>query len=185
MNIIEKASLRIAKSIRANYPEAASEDVLKFSLIILINTLSAIIISLIICGVTGHFLAGVIAIFSYTLLRFFSGGVHLSSSVSCCILSILIFVTIAHVSYSYWYTGFILDLISIIILIFTAPSGIDQVTQVDPKYYPYLKIISIFIVSINLFIHSDIVSSAFFIQAMLTTSLSYKVVYIIERRVHI
>jgi accessory gene regulator B len=182
MNIIEKASLSLAKSIRANYPEAASEEVLKFSLNILINSVSSIIISLLVCLITGHFSAGILAILSYTLLRIFSGGVHLSSSITCCILSIIIFISSSHLVYNYFDLGLILDLTSIGIILFTAPSRIEQVTRIDPKYYPVLKIISIMIIFTNFFIQSHIISTSFFIQSLLTTPISYKVVYFLERR---
>ncbi|MFC6458720.1 MULTISPECIES: accessory gene regulator B family protein [Paenibacillus] len=182
MNVIDQSAEYLAKSIRNNHAGAGSEIALKYSLILLINTSLAMIISIMICLATGHLLQCLLGIFAYMLIRFVSGGMHMSSSLSCCLLSIVIFVTIAFTTHTYNSFFIILDIISLITFFITAPNNIQDVSKISPKYYPYLRILAIIIVSSNFFIQSSILSTAFFIQAFLTTKYSYILRDFVERR---
>jgi accessory gene regulator B len=182
MNIIDRSALSIAQKIHRTYPEGASEAVLKYSLSLIINTLSAVTLVLLIGLLTGHTLEALIVIISYTTLRYFSGGIHLSSSLSCCLFSIITFTLLSHLEFYYNVIGIYLNIISIIILFFTAPKGIEKVSSVDPKYYPVLKIVSMIIVGSNFFFQSSLLAGVFFTQAVLTTNIAFKFVELLERR---
>ncbi len=182
MNISESAADYLAKAIRRHHPEAASEEVLKYALIIVLNTLATIFTVLLVCAFTGHFIQGVTVLFAFALLRYFSGGVHLNSSVSCTIVSSAVLLFIIHIDFDYWYSGFVLDLLSIVITGLMAPSGMEKVSRIDPKYYPVLKIVSILIISSNLLFHSSLLSAAFFIQALSLTKPAHRLVHLLERR---
>jgi accessory gene regulator B len=182
MNFIDRSAESLAKSIRHHYSEAGSEVALKYALSLLINTVTAITVSLLFCALTGRFAECAIGITAYTVMRYFTGGLHASSSLSCCILSIIIFITIAFSSFPYSYVGIALDLLSIGIFFITAPNDIKNISSIDPKYYPLLKLIAILLVSSNFFIHSTLLSAAFFIQAFLTTKPAYKIRDLLERR---
>lgn len=185
MNIIDRSALKIANSIRFHYPDAASEAVLFYSLSLIINTLTAVGISLMICTITGHLAEALIVILFYFLLRYVSGGAHMSSSVSCCILSIIILATLPHVKFNYWFGGMIIDILSIVILLLKAPDGIEKVSRIDPKYYPLLKIISVCIVASNFYFQYSFLSAAFITQAFFITGFAYKSIHILERRLKI
>ncbi|MNI10059.1 putative regulator protein [compost metagenome] len=181
MSIIDRYALHLAHSIRRNNPAAASAEVLQFSLIIIINTVSVILSVLLVTLLTGHFMQGAIVLFGFALLRFFSGGVHLSSSVSCTIISSVVLILIAHVIIpTYLYTGLILDLFSILILLVTHN---DKSTfKFKNKTYPLMKFISVAIVCSNFLVQSSLLSIVFLTQALTLTKFVYRLVKYIERR---
>jgi len=182
LNVIDRAALRIAKFIRANNPNAGSEAALKYSLSLLINTLSAVAISLAFCAMTGHLYQGLAVIACFLLLRYFSGGVHLSSSLACCLASVFLVVALAHVHFGYRHLGFAMDIVSLAIVLRKAPEGIEKVSRVDRKYYPLLKWISAAIVSANFAVQSPLLSAVFFVQSLTLLKPAYTLVNYVERR---
>jgi accessory gene regulator B len=183
MNFIDRLALRTAKAIRANYPEAASEQVLFYSLCLLINSSIAILTALFISWITGHFLKALLVIFVYTLLRYVSGGLHLSTSLRCCIYSICMFTLLTHITIDYapLHLGTVLTLLAALILLKNAPQGIRNVSRIDPKYYPVLKGISVTVAASNLFFQSSAFLLASLAVAFQTTSWSYIFVRTLER----
>lgn len=183
MNFIDRSALYIARAIRRNYPDAGSETALKYSLSLLINTFTSITAILVICAFTYHLTEGLVTILLFLILRFFSGGVHMHTSLSCCLASIIVLTAISHLEFNYFYLGALLDCATIVILLILAPQGIDNVSRVDHKYYPLLKIISVLMVASNFIFHSSLVTAVFFTQALTLTKTAYQFVNFIERRV--
>jgi accessory gene regulator B len=181
-NFIDKSALFLARSIRRHNPDAASEKALFYSLCLLINSLTSITAVLLISIITGNFFNSLTAIVGYTILRYFSGGAHMNSSLSCCIISTVIFIGISHIHYNYHLLGLFFNCISIIILIFTVPDGIQKVSRIHPKYYSILKIICVLIIATNFFIQSSVLSAAFITQALLTTKAGHQFLTLFERR---
>lgn len=181
MSWIDHTATRIARSIRRNYPNSGSEEVLTYSLIILLNGVSIVLIVSTTGLFTGHFLRCIIALFAYALLRYFSGGVHLHSSIACVAVSSLLLIALAHTPLQYWNTGFLLDLVSLAIILRLAPKGLENVSRIAPKYYPILKVISAAIICSNLWLHSDVLSMVFITQAISLTTPAYKLVDLLER----
>jgi accessory gene regulator B len=182
INFIDKSALYLTRSIRKHNPDAASEKALFYSLCLLINTSTAITLVLITGLVTGHFSEAVISVWGYLFLRYFSGGAHMDSSLSCCITSAAILILVSHLSFDFLYIGVIFNFVSMIILIITVPDGIQNVSRINPRFYPYLKIICLIIVSSNFIFQSPVLSAAFFAQAFLTTQLGHRFLVILERR---
>jgi accessory gene regulator B len=183
MNILDKSAIHIAKSIRRNNPNAASEEVLKYPLIVILNTLSVIIIVLLISLVTSHIPEALAVLFFYPVLKYFSGGFHLKTSLTCIMYSSIVTLIIAHISFEYQKAGFIMNIISILILIIYAPTGKDKTSGLDPKYYPVLKIIAILLVASNFLMQSSLLSLTFFLQTLTIPTPIYKLVNYIEGRV--
>lgn len=183
MNPIDSAASYLAKVIRKHNEHAGSEIALKYALSLTINTSLAITVSLLISLITNRFDEAIIGIGIFLLIRYVSGGVHLSSSVACCITSILIFITIANVPTEYTSISMYLNIISFIILFFTAPNNIKDVSRIPQKFYPLLKIVTLLIISSNFFIKSTVFTAAFILQAVLTTKYTYKIINYFERRV--
>ncbi|SFL24888.1 accessory gene regulator B [Paenibacillus sp. 1_12] len=182
MSIIDQSAEFLAKSIRKNYSEAGSETALKYALSLIINTFISITISLLFCLITGHFIQCVLGIAAFILIRSITGGMHASSSMSCCIISILIFNTIAFVTFDYSLYSAVLDAAAIVVFLITTPNNIQNMSSLDPKYYPILKLIAVLMVSSNFIIQSTMLTAAFCIQAFLTTSPAYRLRDFIERR---
>ncbi|SCW85189.1 accessory gene regulator B [Paenibacillus tianmuensis] len=183
MNPIDSMASYLAKVIRKHNEHAGSEIALKYALSLTINTSLATIVSLLISVITNRFNEAIIGICIFLLIRYVSGGIHLSSSLACCITSILIFVTIANVPTEYTQLSVYLNIISFIILLFTAPNNIKDVSRIPQKFYPLLKIVTLVIISSNFFIKSTVFTAAFIIQAVLTMKYTYKIVSYFERRV--
>ncbi len=182
MNWIELSASKITKSIRENYPQAASEKVLIYSLSLLINTLTAVLATLIFCFFTGHLAESITTILAFLGLRYLSGGFHLKSAVACCLFSTCLLTGLSHVDFEYLKYGPILDIISLIIFTFKAPEGLENVSRIKPAYYPLLKILCILFVSANLYLHSSLLSAIFIAQAFTLTKLGYSFASFLERR---
>jgi accessory gene regulator B len=183
MNFFDKSAYFLAKAIRNNYEDAASEEILRFSLVIVINTFAAVIFSLLLSLFTHRFYECMIIIAAYTVLRIFSGGIHLSSSLGCCLLSFSVFTLDSLIKFNYLYYGLILDLISLLILLLYAPSDIENAVKLDKKFHSVLKMVSILLVSCNLlFVKSYLLSLAFFTQSLFVTPLVKKLINTLERR---
>ncbi|GMX64197.1 hypothetical protein Elgi_34650 [Paenibacillus elgii] len=182
MNPIDSMASYLAKAIRKHNEHAGSEIALKYALSLIINTSFAITVSLLISAITNRLDEAITGIVVFLLIRYVSGGVHLSSSLACCITSIFIFTTIANVPSEYTEISIYLNAISFMILLFTAPNNIKDVSRIPEKFYPLLKVITLLIISSNFFIKSTVFTAAFIIQAVLTTRYSYKIIYYFERR---
>lgn len=184
MNLIDRSATTIARAIRNNYAEAASEKVLFYSLSLLINTSLAVITTLIICAFTGRLPEAVIAIFSFLFLRYLSGGAHLHSSLGCCIFSLTVLTSLAHIEYQYFTTGLILNILSFIIFLLKAPEGLENISRIDPKNYLYLKFICLVFIGSNFYFQSSLLSAVFFVQSVTLTRLGYFLFKLLERRWH-
>jgi accessory gene regulator B len=182
MNFIDRSAEFIAQSIRRNYDKAGSEAVLKYSLNLVINTLTAIVVAFLFCTFTGHLYQFLIAFISFIAIRFVTGGMHMSSSLACCIMTATIFVIASLTDFNYNKAFLILDSISIVIFLITVPNDIQGLSSLDSKYYPLLKLIAVLIVSSNFIIHSTVLTASFIIQAFLTTPIAYKARDLLERR---
>ncbi|MDQ1909864.1 accessory gene regulator B family protein [Paenibacillus sp. GD4] len=182
MNFIDRSANSLAKVIYSHYPEGASETVLRYSLTLLINTVTSVSFVIIFSFFTNHLLEAICVIAFYTILRFFSGGMHMPTSLACSIASILTFIIVTHIDYNFQPFGLLLTIVSALILLKTAPNNMENSSSVNPKYYPHLKVISVLIVLSNLYFHSSFLASAALAQALLTTKIAYKFSDYIEGR---
>jgi accessory gene regulator B len=180
LNIIDHSATYLVRLIRHNNPNAASESVLFYALSLTINTLSSMVIALTASLITNHSQATIISIIGLLILRYFSGGLHLKSSVACCIFSACIIIFSSHVSFNFFNVGLVLTLCSFCIFLKTAPNGIEGISKIPKKYYPLLKITSGLIVLFNLYFQSSVLSAIFFIQAVLTTKFAYNILDFLE-----
>jgi accessory gene regulator B len=176
LGITGNAATKAAEYINKNVENSSSVAVLRMTLITIINFIIVAAAVLMICFFTGKLAEGVIALLCSPLLRYFSGGVHLKSSTACNIVSIIMFLLAAHIQTSYYYTGLSLMIIIIFILLFYAPQGILNLSRLDVKYYPILKLISICIVASNFYFQSPLLSSVFFLQSLTLLPIAQKLV---------
>ncbi|NEW05971.1 hypothetical protein GK047_08115 [Paenibacillus sp. SYP-B3998] len=173
---IERMADNLSASILKNYPDSSSSlPVLRYALIAVINLIITIISVLVISAVTGDIRAGFTAIIAFPVLRYVSGGLHLKSSNLCNFITATFMLIAIYTPIEYWYNGFVLNVLSIMILAINAPSGIKR-SRLDKKYYPVLKLLSICIVCTNFLFHSHILSVVFFIQSLTTTKSFNKLV---------
>jgi accessory gene regulator B len=173
MQITERLADNITEFIHANSKEPSSKAVIRYGTIVGMNYLLFAFIVLTITTFTDHLIEGLISIFAFPILRYFSGGLHLKSMELCSIITAsLVLLAVYIPSNPFWiYT---LTLISVIILLFTAPSNIKR-SRIPPHQYPYLKLIACGIVCTNLLIHSSLLSITFLMQALTTLPILQKV----------
>jgi accessory gene regulator B len=156
-----------ANSIRNNNPDASSFAVLYFSIFTFTNYAIIILLIIVVAILTGDILEAGIALISFPILRYFSGGIHLESSTKCVAISVFIVFVCIYMPVSYWYTGIVLNIVSAVLLALFAPSGIKQ-SRIKKEQYPLLKLIAVVIVGSNFFFHSPVLSMAFFAQSITT-----------------
>lgn len=176
MNFIDKSASFLATSIRNNYAEAGSQIALQYSLSLIINSFISITTILIISLLTGNFLNAILTVSIFSFLRYITGGAHMNTSVACCISSIIILTCIIHVKFESSFITLVLTTISIIIVFIKAPQGIKNISRVDEKYYPLLKLLSIVTIASNYIFLSSLFSLIIITQAFFLTNTSYKLI---------
>ncbi|WP_409177453.1 accessory gene regulator ArgB-like protein [Brevibacillus fortis] len=164
--MIESLAEKIAVSMKSVKPDkTASIPTLKFGLIIVINGFLIVLVSMLIGTITGKALETALTMFAFVMLRLTSGGIHLHSSTACTVVSIGTMSILPHIAISDKVNVILLVIAALLVLVFS-PSRIEGHSNIDKKYYPTLKWISIAIVAINFFLLSPTVSKAFLVQAM-------------------
>ncbi len=164
---VEQLAEKLAISINKKNPNSSSIIVLRYALVSLINLIIIMGFIIIVGLVSGRIVEAVVAVVAFPALRYFSGGLHLRSSMICNIISAIFMLISIYAPLHYWYTGFIINLISFSILFLYAPSGVQK-SKISKSQYPMLKLVALLIVSSNLIFHSPVLSIAFFAQSITT-----------------
>ncbi|AIQ70337.1 accessory gene regulator ArgB-like protein [Paenibacillus graminis] len=164
--MIEYLAMRMAESIKRNVPDSpTSTAVMRFALSVVINAAMIIILSLLISLITGRIAEVIIALLAFPLLRQASGGYHMKSGMKCVLFSTALITAISLTDLQYKHILSV-GLISLILVAIYAPSNIEKQSRTPKKYYPLLKLISMIIVSLNIFIGSSVLAAAFFAQSI-------------------
>ncbi|XID93317.1 accessory gene regulator ArgB-like protein [Paenibacillaceae bacterium WGS1546] len=165
--MFDKVALNIASWIKQQNPEqTASVAVMQFALIGLLNSALVFFIVITIGAVTGHFVNSLIASVFFVGLHFFSGGYHFKSALYCTLFSSsMIIASILIPLNSTWLL--IVTIITFVIVAIFAPSNIENHARIPKKYFPILKVVSLCVVSVNLFLQSGSAGFAMLFQAML------------------
>lgn len=147
--MIEKLALSIATSIKnVDAEQTPSIEVMKFSLITILHTLSTVIIVFIISLFLGEPLVTMYGMGYFMLLRFFSGGYHIHSSMLCTVLSVILMCVAPFIPLDKDFI-FYVNIANILMMLVFAPSNIKGFAQIPEKYFPILKVVSVAIVASN------------------------------------
>lgn len=164
--IIEGWSEKIAISIKnMDRNGTASVPVMKFALIILFNYSIPVVISLVIGAFCGTFGSTLLSLLTFTVIRMLSGGYHFKSSTICMTAMIIVGVIPPFISISGEWV-FILNFMSIILVLWLAPSKMRGYHRMPEKYYPLMKVASALLISTNFAIASEIMALVFAVQAL-------------------
>lgn len=164
--MIEKWSEVMSIKIKNASPERTnSVAVLSYALSILLNFFFICFFLLLVGILTDSLKDSFIALTSFVILRFFSGGYHLRSLDLCVIVTTAIIAVIPHIPVNYM-AVYLLTLISIILTFCFAPNSTYENLTV-PRKVLLLKVSSVLIVSMNFVIGSPIVALSFFVQSLL------------------
>ncbi|PYI51557.1 accessory gene regulator ArgB-like protein [Paenibacillus flagellatus] len=163
---IDALAERIAVSIKkANERETVSVPVMKFALIILINIVIPVIAALLIGLITGKLAETALSIVAFVLIRMMSGGYHFRSPVPCMTAMVVFTALPPHVVLPDAWTA-ILTGISVVLFALLAPSNLRGYHTMPERFYPYLKVASVFAVCGNFAVGSSILALVFFIQGV-------------------
>jgi accessory gene regulator B len=164
--MIERMANQLAITIKqANPQRTSSVEVMKFSLIILLNALATIILTMAVGLVTGKFWDTVLVLISFAVLRFFSGGLHLRSSEACVVVSTAVLALIPHLPLDQ-YTQ-VITIISFILTVLFAPSNAEGHHRVAQSKKLLFKLIASAIVASNFIWNSDVLAVSFLVQCTL------------------
>lgn len=164
--MIEQIADRIAISLKKADPHhAASIEVLKFSLIIMLQGMLIVMVSLGIGWITEEFFATILTIIAFVVLRMVSGGIHLNSSLACTVVSVALMTILPHIHLNEEWNRLLMYGAVAITFLF-APSNIEGHSRIDKKYYPVLKLLSVGLISVNFIVLSPTITLAFFVQSV-------------------
>jgi accessory gene regulator B len=149
-----------------NSEKTASVEVMKYGLLIFINIFSIIFISLLIGFITGKLMETLLTLVAFALLRACTGGYHLKSSIHCIFFSSALMTIIPHIPMNQSST-LSLTIFSIVLVLIFAPFALEHQNNIPKRYYPYIKIMGIVLVSINLFLMSNTLALCFFVQSVM------------------
>lgn len=120
-------------------------------------------IPVVISGIfTGRFLESVITPLVFSALRRYSGGFHLSSALSCAIMSAVTVIIAIYMPGQYWYNGMVYTTLSILAMIAFAPAD----SRAPQSYHRAFKWVSVGIVASNLLIQSHLLAMIFLLQSL-------------------
>ncbi|MEW4370552.1 accessory gene regulator ArgB-like protein [Paenibacillus kandeliae] len=163
--MIEYLAERTAQHIKRVVPHhPSSTAVLTYALSIVINITSIILVTMLLSMLLGTFGRAMLIMFSFAVLRQFTGGYHLKTGMACVWFSSLLFVALSMVTLPSIYC-IILTCMSMMLILCYAPSHLAKHSRIPETYYPLLKIVGCCLVAINLYVLSVPVALAFFVQS--------------------
>ncbi|MFS0723028.1 accessory gene regulator ArgB-like protein [Paenibacillus sp. 1P07SE] len=164
--MIEAWAEKLAISIKnANTRETSSIAVMTYALIIVINFLIPYTSAAIIGLLTGTLLETGFSIMMLVLVRAVSGGYHFQSSALCTLVTLSVAAGAPHLPFPEDWILLATGLCFILFAIF-APANIKGYARMPEKYFPVMKILSLFIVGSNFFIQSPTLTIILLLQAL-------------------
>lgn len=159
-------SYKLATIIKQSNPqETGSVEVMQYALNLILNSLLIVIVSLLIGWFTGSFADTAIVLFSFALLRFFSGGKHLKTAAACNVFSITLCSSLPHISYLFTDNLWLINIASLLLILAFAPNP-DVNAQIPLHWYPWMKAVSVLLVGSNFLFASNVIALAFFAQCL-------------------
>ncbi len=151
---------------RANPDIKETIAVLKYGIEVILNGLLVVMLSLFVSLFLDNTIETIMAMIAFVLLRQVSGGYHFQKSMWCTVFSVSLFTFIPFVPYhAQWF--YIMNIVSVILCLCFAPSRIENHSNIPGKFYPYLKWISVLLVSSTFVIQMSSISLSFFVQSLL------------------
>jgi len=164
--MLELWSGKLATGIKNIVPEhPASYAVLKFAIAVVLNVVFIISLTLLVSLLTHRTGEAVQILVSFALLRQVSGGAHLKSGIACVLFTTALFTLLSLVSVSPALV-LLMNVISLFIVLWLAPIGIERQTRIPRKHWPKLKIIAAALVAVNMVIGSPVIAAGFIAQSV-------------------
>jgi accessory gene regulator B len=182
MTIIERTALHLTRQIRKNYEGAASEAILHYALVIVLNAMAVLFLVISVSSITGNLGSAWLSILTFMMLKYITGGIHLRSSMACTLVSSGVLLAIIHAPITFHYTGMALNLLAAILMFIYAPGAQIRKGTIDHKYYPRLKWAAVLLCVLNFLLQSPLLSLIFTIQSLSITPYAGKLIDYVEGR---
>lgn len=165
--MIEWLSNKTANKIKNTNPDNTSSiEVLVYGLKIIYNTSIIILLSTIYGLFIGNVYDIIVALVAFAVLRFFTGGHHVSSSDLCVLITVGLVIVISQVDLNY-VSSWMLNLFSLILIFAFSPYKVEPHIELFKKMVQYFKYIAFAIIVSNLFIfNSDVLTLVYFAQSL-------------------
>ncbi|WP_438494978.1 accessory gene regulator B family protein [Paenibacillus sp. IHBB 3054] len=164
--MIEVMGEKLATSIKNVVPNhPASHAVLKFALSVVLNVLLIISFTLGVSLFTGNTKEASLILISFALLRQVTGGVHLKSGSLCVLFTTLLFTLLSYMDLSIIYVQ-VMNGLSLLLVFWLAPIGIERQTRIAKRHWPLLKIIALVLILTNVLIGSGAIAVSFLAQSV-------------------
>lgn len=166
--MIETLSRSIAHKIKAVDPEGitASVNVMAYALGVYLNFFLTAVLVVITGLLTNSLGMTIVSFTAFCVIRFFSGGFHFKSLTLCSFVTAALIAPIPHIEIMRTYV-LLLTIITGLIFLRFSPNMDEETTNMNPKYYPAMKVISLMLVFSNIFIQSDVLTLTFLVQGVL------------------
>ncbi|QUL57335.1 accessory gene regulator B family protein [Paenibacillus tritici] len=164
--MLELMSGKLAVGIKNIVPDhPASYAVLKFSISVVLNVVFIIGLTLVVSLLTDRTGEALQILISFALLRQVSGGAHLKSGMACVFFTATLFTLLSYVEVSSEYV-LLMNGISLLVVLWRAPIGIERQTRIPQRHWPKLKIIAALLVAANLLIGSPVIAASLLAQSI-------------------
>ncbi|OKP97836.1 hypothetical protein A3849_13725 [Paenibacillus sp. P46E] len=138
---------------------------LKFVIAVILNVSFIVTLTFGVSLLTGRIAAAALILISFALLRQVSGGVHLKSGTFCVLFTTVLFTLLSYVDMGAVYVQ-TMNLVSLTLVLWLAPIGIERQTRIPKRHWPKLKIIAAVLVFANVLIGSPAIAVSFLAQAI-------------------
>lgn len=166
--MINKFALNVSIKLKSKYPSELPElDVLEYAIKFILTNIIPILIILSYGAITDNISNILLSLGSFSLLRMFSGGYHITSPELCITTSVALIILISEFSYLFEDYILFMNIVSFILVAIYSPSNIRSQTLLPEKYDTLFKLISCIIIIINIYINNAYISSALFAQSVL------------------
>lgn len=164
--MLEHMSGKLALRIKRIVPEhPASPEVLKFAIAVILNVFFIIGLTLALSLLTGRTTEAIQILISFALLRQVSGGVHLKSGMACVLFTVTLFTLLSFIEASST-AVLLMNGISLGIVLWLAPIGIERQTRIPRRHWPKLKGIAVLLVAANMAVGSPVIAASFVAQSI-------------------
>lgn len=163
--MINKLSTVLSDKLE-KYDDMPEKDIMRYSLRLIITNILTIALIVFIGIIMKNLSNILIAAFSFSLLRSFSGGYHIKRPETCIIVSALMVGAIGTYSHLFTQSIIYIGIITIILTLTLAPTNIKHHSLLDEKYHYIFKIVAVLIVISGLFLNNIVVQISFLIQGL-------------------
>lgn len=164
--MLEHMSGKLALRIKRIVPEhPATVSVLKFAIAVILNALFIIGLTLVVSLLTGRTNEIILILISFALLRQVSGGVHLKSGMACVLFTATLFTFLSFIEVGDTMI-LLMNGISLLIVLWLAPIGIEHQTRIPRQHWPKLKVIAVMLVVANVVAGSSVIAVSFLAQSV-------------------